>query len=193
MYMPFLGGFLRVSVFAPAAFWLLAASEGFLPFLCIAAAALAHEAGHAAAIKLAGSRVTRVTVYPFGGLIECTAAPDTKSAVLIQAGGIAANAACAFVFACVFALTNSACVLMFVFASLFFALTNLVPLRTSDGGRMLYIAAESRSGAERAETICRIAAVLGRAALAAAALYILYLSDYNNGLCVILLIAAMPK
>ena len=184
---------MRLSVFAPAAFWILAVSEGALPFLCIAAAAVLHELGHAAAVRCAGSRVTRMTVYPFGGLLECTSPPDAKGELLIQAGGIAVNAACAFAGACAFVLFKNACLLMFVFASLFFAVTNLIPVRSSDGGKMLYIWAEQRRGGEYAEKLCRRAAFAGRAALAAAAGYVLWLSGFNNGLCVILLIAAAPK
>lgn len=192
-YIPLFNGFLRVSIFAPAAAWLLAASEGILPFLCIFAAAAIHELGHLAAIRAAKCRVTRVTVFPFGGLIECTSASDDRNAFFIAAGGIAANAACAFVFACVFCFWKNAYLLLFLFASLFFALTNLVPLRSSDGGKMAYIAAERRYGAAKAEKICAFLAFCGAAFLLALAFYILWISGFNNGLCVLLLIAALPK
>ena len=145
MFIPLLNGFLRVSVFAPAAFWLLAASEGLLPFLCIAAAAALHELGHLAAIKFAGCRVTRVTVFPFGGLIECTAPRSLRYDIAVSMGGIAANAVSAFAAACAFCFWKNAYLLMFLFASLFFALTNLMPVCASDGGNVLYALAEARS------------------------------------------------
>jgi len=191
-YIPLLNGNLRISIFAPAAFWLMAASEGPAPFAVIASAAVLHELGHLCAIKLCGCRVTRVTVYPFGGLIEHTAAPDTTSAFFVAAGGIAANSLCAVTGAAAFAFTNSAYALLFTFASLFFAITNLIPLRTSDGGGMLYALA-ARKSEEHAEKLLSRAAAAGRIILALLAALILWLSDFNNGLCVALLIAAMPS
>lgn len=193
MYIPLCGGFVRLCVFAPAAFWILAVSEGILPFLCMASAALAHESGHLAAIKLAGCKVTRVTVYPFGGLIECTAAGDARGEAFVAAGGIAANAVCAFAGGVIFCFFRNAYVLLFVFSSLFFALTNLLPLNTSDGGRLLYLFCETRRGAEYAQKVCSRADKAAKAAALSLAALILWLSDFNNGLCVVLLIAAMPK
>ena len=191
-YIPLLNGKMRISIFAPAAFWLMAVSEGLLPFFVIASAAVLHELGHLCAIKLCGCRVTRVTVCPFGGLIEHTSAPDTRSAFLTAAGGIAANSLCAITGAAAFAFTKSAYALLFTFASLFFALTNLIPLRTSDGGEMLYVLA-LRRGEEHAEKLLSRSAAAGRIILALLAALILWLSDFNNGLCVALLIAATPS
>ncbi len=193
MYIPLFGGFVRLCVFAPAAFWILAVSEGILPFLCMASAALAHEAGHLSAIKLTGCRVTRVTVYPFGGLIECTAAKDARGEAFVAAGGIAANAVCAFASGIVFCVFRNAYLLLFVFSSLFFALTNLLPLRTSDGGRLLYLFCETRRDAEYAQKICSRANAAAKILALSLAALMLWLSGFNNGLCVVLLIAAMPK
>ncbi len=191
-YFPLFRGVVRVSVFAPAAFLLVCMSEGTASFACIFAAAALHEAGHWFFIRLAGERVTLFRVEPFGGVMSYTTSRCTYGdEMLIASGGIVSNALGAFVSSGVFALWKNVYLLLFIFSCFFFAAVNALPLKGSDGYRFVYLSLCRKVDEEKAKKTADVLSVFAFFALALAALYILYLSDFNNGLCVIFLLAAM--
>lgn len=191
-YFPLFRGVVRVSVFAPAAFLLICMSEGAASFACIFASAALHEAGHWSFIRLVGERVTLFRVEPFGGIMSYTTSRCTYGdEMLIASGGVVFNLLGAFVSSAIFALWKNVYLLLFIFSCFFFALVNALPLRGSDGYRFVYLAICRKGDEEKAKRITDLFSVVSLFALASAALYILYISDFNNGLCVIFLLAAM--
>jgi stage IV sporulation protein FB len=193
-YFPLFSGKVKVNIFTPACFWLMLVSEGVAAFACLFAGVLIHELGHAFFIWVYKQKINSIEILPFGALISHTTDNlSFEGEKAIAAGGILFNLLAAF-FASVF-LTwfKNGYLLLFVLSNLFFAVINIVPLKTNDGGRLFYIAALNRHGIEHAEKVAKYVSAFGTAMLLVMAVFILYISGFNNGLCVFFLLLAIPK
>lgn len=192
LYFPLFHGIVSVSIFAPASLWLIFMSEGAAAFACIFASAAVHESGHWFFIRLAGERVTLFRIEPFGGMMTYTTSKCTYGdEMLIASGGIVFNLLAASAASAVFAFFKNVYLLLFIFSCFFFALVNAFPIKGNDGYRFVCLALCRRTDAEKAKKAADVLSVCGALILASAAVYILYLSDFNNGLCIIFLLAAM--
>lgn len=194
LYFPAFGGRVRVNIFAPACFWIIAVSEGVPAFFCVLAGALVHEAGHLILIYSHGQKVTRIDIEPFGGTIGYTSEGlGYNEEASICAAGIFFNLLFAFLGCLPLGVLRSEYLLLFIFSCLFFAFINIIPLKTNDGGHLIYLRTAKNKGEEAAEKALKTASVIGGVILAALGIFILYLSDFNNGMCVLFILAAIPK
>lgn len=192
--MPFLGGRLFVSPFAPLALALMYYIEGAGSFFVILSAALVHEAGHTAAIYALGSRVVSVEVHPVGAVIsyDSAAVPYTSEAVIALAGPIA-NLICALAAAMLFCAFPCVELLLFVFSCLFFALFNLLPLRGNDGFNALRAFVANSRDEEAADRISKRAALIASAVGAACALWLYAVSGSSPAVAALLIFSVIPS
>lgn len=183
-----------MSIFVPACLWLMLVSEGVTAFACIISGAVVHELGHAFFIFSQKQKITNIEILPFGGVISHTAEGlSYEGEMAICAGGIFFNLVFAFVSSFFLTWYKSEYLLLFIFSCLFFAVINLIPLKTNDGGRLAFLSALKKRGEEYAEKAVKYYSLFGMIFLLALAGYILYLSGFNNGLCIFFLLAALPK
>ncbi|MDD4124410.1 MAG: M50 family metallopeptidase [Victivallales bacterium] len=194
LYFPLFSGKVRVNIFAPACFWLMLVSEGAAAFCCILAGVAVHETGHAFFIFVYGQKITRFEIEPFGGLMTYTSEGlSYEGETAICAGGILFNLIAAFLASLFLTWCKNEYLFLFILSCIFFAVINLVPLKSNDGGRLIYLSALKRRGEEYAEKAQKRASIFGAALLLCLGAYILYLSGFNNGLCIFFLLAAIPK
>ena len=192
LYFPLFHGIVSVSIFAPAAFWLICVSEGTAAFACIMAASAVHEAGHLFFVRVSGESVTTFRIEPFGGMMTYTTSSCSYGdEMLIAAGGVIFNLLAAFAASVVFAFFRNEYLLLFIFSCFFFAAVNIVPLSKNDGNRFVYLALCRRTDEESAKKAASVLAVCGSILLLCLSVFILYVSDFNNGLCIIFLLAAI--
>lgn len=169
-------------------------SEGTTAFLCILAGAAVHEAGHALFVIACRQHITRFDIEPFGGMMAYTSEGlSYDGEMAICAGGIFFNLAAAFAASLFLSCFMSEYLLLFIFSCVFFALINIIPLKSNDGGRLVYLSAAKRKGDEYAAKALKWVSFSGAAVLFALGAYVLYLSGFNNGLCIFFLLAAIPK
>lgn len=192
--MPFLGGRLSVSPFAPIALALMYYIEGAGSFFIILSAALIHEAGHTAAIYALGSRVMSVEVHPVGAVIKYDSTiVSYKSEAIIAMAGPLVNLLFAFISAVIFCTFPCVELLLFVFSCIFFALFNLLPLRGNDGFNALRAFAAHSRGEEAADRIAKRAAMIASAVGAAAALWMYAASGSSPAVAVLLMLSVLPN
>ena len=130
----------------------------FLSFLCVrfssakvasALAVILHEAGHIVALRAAGGRVVRITVFPFGADMETEGGQNTVRGEFFSVlGGILANLLTAVLSFC--------CLRFFpgyggffrelALCSLLYAVLNALPVKTLDGGRLLHLLLLQKNG-----------------------------------------------
>lgn len=188
-YFPLTSYRVRVSVFAPASALLMAVSEGVAAAFCILCGTLVHELGHLFFIRLFSQSITSLTVEPFGAEMRYTSKNlSYAEEKLILFGGMAFNSAFSFVSATVFYFFPNEYVLLFMFSCLFFAFINIVPFKSNDGGRIIYLILCESHGMESADKAMKIISSIAFFSLLAVAIYILVISDFNNGLCVAFLL-----
>lgn len=162
MYAVFPRFHLRVNLLALPAFALMLWLEGGLPAALLFLAALLHELGHFAALRVYGIPVRRVDLEPMGARIVY----DDALCPLGASAWIAVSGALVNLFVCMavslfLALAGGGTyqlpLLFFAVANGFLALLNLLPLETLDGGRLLLSVLLLRLPPERsgdAERIC---------------------------------------
>lgn len=119
----------------------------FFPFL---AACILHEAGHLAAIFLCGGSVRRIRLDFADAQIETGFLP-ARAEILCALAGPAVNLLCAL---------SLRLLPEFAVLSLLLALCNLLPIRFSDGGRILYAGLSLHLQADTAERICEAVSIL---------------------------------
>ena len=153
---------LRVNLFALPAFAVMLWLEGGLPAALLLLAALLHELGHFAALRIFGIPIRRVDLEPMGARIvyDDVLCPLRASAWIAAAGALVNLFVCACVslfltmgFFGVYQLP----LLFFALANGFLALLNLLPWETLDGGKLLLSFLLLRLPPERsgdAERIC---------------------------------------
>lgn len=142
---------------------LLIGAGEVLPLVAIAA--LCHELGHLAALRVVGARVERLRFSAFGAEIRA----DTRylpygKEIFCTLAGPAVNLALAFIFARVsgdYLLAG---------ANLLQGIYNLLPLPSLDGGRALHLLISWLTDPGLADTVCRWIGVCCALLMTAAAL-----------------------
>ena len=110
----------------------------------VAAAILLHEMGHMLAARLCGVRMTALRIDLFGARLRLGGTVSYRHEALIAAAGPTVNLLSAAVLPTLTRMDISTCLGgegmagTFVLASLGLAAINLLPVRSLDGGRVLY-------------------------------------------------------
>lgn len=136
--------------------------EALWPWLTVGIAAALHELGHLAAARWAGVEVRGLRLDLFGARMELGGLISYGREAAIALGGPAANLATAAATLPLWRMRGGgedALLLLWV-SSLILCAVNLLPVRTLDGGRVLYCAAARLLGAEAAETAVGVTTAL---------------------------------
>ncbi len=112
--------------------------------LLFAAAALLHEAGHLAALRLLGGRVERICLRLSGGEIRYRGRLSYGGDALVALAGPLANLLCALLCAAAARRWPEPWLYRFIGCHVTLALFNLLPALPLDGGRILQAALEYR-------------------------------------------------
>lgn len=159
---------LRVNLFALPALALLFWLEGALPAALLLLAALLHELGHLAALRMYHVPVRRVDLEPMGARIvyDDALCPLRVSAWVAFAGAGVNLLVCGTVSSLLAVGLFAEYRLPLLFFSLangFLALLNLLPWQSLDGGKLLLSLLLLRFSPERMATAERICRTVGRA------------------------------
>jgi Zn-dependent protease len=150
-------GKLRVS---GAALLALAAAyffdSGGILFSVLFAAAV-HEAGHIAALKICGGRISELKLEVWGIRLRCESGMSYKTEILTAAAGPLASLVLAVAASLAGRRFNCQEAYIISGISLVFLAFNILPTLPLDGGRIIYALTAMRLGLERAE---RLACVL---------------------------------
>lgn len=147
--------------------------------ICCFLAALLHELGHVAVMRMCGVRVRGVKLRLFDVLIEADEPPTVRADVLITLGGPAAN----FIFAailCPFSLTPG-------LPHLALGGFNLLPVMSLDGGHLFSLLLSQKLSPRVCGFILRLTTFVFMLPLMTAGIYILFQSGYNYSLLLIAL------
>lgn len=163
----------RVSL-SPGAILLLALIYffgGLSSLAAVIAAAVVHEAGHAAAIRISGGRVRTLRFDSSGLCMSGAGAYSTLCEIIILLAGPAAGLVLAF--ACSKLGNDSANDFLLRTAGISAVLTayNMLPAMPLDGGRVLFIIVRRLTGEKRADTIMRCISIITALMLAALGIY----------------------
>lgn len=145
--------------------------------ICCFLAALLHELGHVAVMRLYRVRIGAVRLRLFDVLIEADAPPSFRADVLITLGGVCAN----FLFFALFYPLS----LKLSLPHLALGVFNLLPVMSLDGGHLLTILLERRFSPRAAAVVLRITTFLFFLPLCTAGIYLLLNSGYNYSLLAI--------
>lgn len=138
------------------------------------AAALLHEMGHLAMMRLCGVSVRSLSFGLFDALIRADPPPSFASDVWITLGGVMANfllAAFSFAFSRQFCLANIA-----------LGVFNLLPVMSLDGGHLLYICLQRRLLPHTCEILIRAVSFVILLPFLTAGIWLLLRSGYNYSL-----------
>ncbi|MBQ9535002.1 MAG: site-2 protease family protein [Clostridia bacterium] len=173
----------KIKISLPAlAITVFSASFYDVRFLAAAiAAAIIHEGGHLAVLKLGKCSVTEIYIGLCGAKIEyiCPRQKSYLFDVLAAAAGPLFNAAALFLSVCLLSPGSLSAVYGVGFNAIF-AVFNLLPAPPLDGGRILSALISRRFGPDTAEKAERICTLCCGATLAAAGLA-LWLCRGGNG------------
>lgn len=164
------------------------------PWLTVGGAAALHELGHLAAARWAGAEVRGLRLDLFGARMELGGLISYSREAAIALGGPAANLLTAAAALPLWRMRGGRedALLLFWTASLILCAVNLLPVRTLDGGRVLYCAAARLLGVEAAEAAVGVTTALCLGGLWLWAAYALLrsaqlLSLFVFSLCLLLL------
>lgn len=148
-------------------------------------AAAMHESGHIAAAHLIGAQITDISVGPLGVRmrysdfgIGCFA-----SCMICAAGGLVGILSAAVVLATPLSHIDAA--MHFALLSACLAAVNLLPIRTLDGGAVLYLVLERRLLPHRAAAIADAISVAASAAFFVVSVYICFTRSSDISLLLI--------
>lgn len=158
-----------------------------LVFFISTIVAVEHEYAHAFAAAKLGYRLNKVTLMPYGAVIDgdMEGIPFGGEAFVAVCGPLC-NALTALLFVALWWLfpatypfTDVAC-----YASIWTAAVNLLPAYPLDGGRVLYAAVAKSGGEKRARRICKAATAAIAAGLLSVFVRRLVLGDFQLGLLI---------
>ncbi len=125
---------IRLNVLVPVGLFFVFLLNGALPSLCMLLAAAVHELGHILCASLVKAPVLRFDVELWGGRLYYGGMTGYKQELLIASGGIMANLAlCPLGLLPLFGVYGR----LFFYSCICYALVNIIPARTLDGGEML--------------------------------------------------------
>lgn len=165
------GGFLLLSA------W-FALESGFRPLALILSAAILHELGHFAALRLCGAPVRGIRLGALGAVMEADRTGLSYGAeLLVLLAGPLTNLLCAA------ALTVPARTLPGLYAAagthLALGVFNLLPIRPLDGGQALELLVVWRFGPAAGEQAARLAGFTCAALLCGGLIWLIYESRGN--------------
>ena len=132
---------------------------GVSAFAPVAAAILLHEVGHMMAARLCGVRMSALHIDLFGARLRLAGTVSYRHEAAIAAAGPLCNLLSAAILLAVTRMDISTCLGgdgmlgTFVLASLGLAAVNLLPVRSLDGGRVLYCFLAPLLGERAAEAV----------------------------------------
>lgn len=137
-------------------FWFFAVLGCYMIFdrtgtgIFVLCAVVIHECGHLLMLCLAGGRISRLILSPFGVRLEKEGALGISRELWIYAGGVLANVVSALI--CLLFGWHS----VFLGASLSMIFFNLLPVSRLDGGVLLRLLLQKTAAPERIDLISRI-------------------------------------
>ena len=168
---------INIAPSTPICLLLLAITLGIPYVIAVATATALHEMGHIAAIYSVGSRVSRISLRPFGAVIErCENKSSYLSDAVISLSGPAVNL---LSFLICFLVGSGG---IFGSASLVLALVNLIPARPLDGYCALRSLCLTRMSVELSVKICTLVSLVFLSVLWAFSIYMLIYANFNVSL-----------
>lgn len=144
---------------------------------CCFLAAILHELGHIAVMKLCRLRIRAVSLRMFDVLIEADVPRSFREDLAVTSGGVCMNLICAVL------LTPFNRTLGYPHIAL--GIFNLLPLMSLDGGRLLELLLQRRFSARVCRNILRITTFIFLLPLLTGGFYLLFKSRYNYSLLAI--------
>lgn len=180
------GGRLLVSVYAVALFIIISFSVDAEFFYIALLCALCHELAHALAIKLCGTEIERITIYPFGADIraDLSILSPAKEAI-IAAAGPAANLILAIPAYFIYVTNSEIYALALLLSNLTLFAVNIFPIKGLDGGRLLFALLTQFCDFVLATKLSDSISTVAFAFLGVLSLLLVYLSGYNLSLVLI--------
>ena len=146
---------IKISFFGILMLLALAVSHSYLSFAAIAAASI-HEVSHIALARLLGTRLSSMRLGIFGASLSMDSHTTSyKNEILIALAGPLANLTSAIIIL-LFVSELSAFTEMFLAASIFLGLLNLLPISDFDGGRILFCIIAIKSSLHLASTVLKL-------------------------------------
>lgn len=143
---------------------------------CILAATL-HELGHILMMRTFRVRVRSISLRLADVLIQADPPPTLCADVMVTLGGVVMNFLCALLF---LPLSRE-----LAGSNLALGVFNLLPVKSLDGGHLLYLALSRRCAPKTCETIQNVTAFLMLIPFLTAGLLMLFRSGYNYSLLLI--------
>ncbi len=141
-------------------------------YLCL----LIHEAGHIAAARSYGIKLSYIKIMPFGIAMRFkTSIKSPKAQLVTAAAGPVASIIAGLLFEDGF----------FRIANLALGIFNLLPVKTLDGGKIFFLAASTRFGTIRAHNQLKTLSYIASVLMLVFGGYILYESRFNVSLVLV--------
>jgi len=180
-----------VSIFALLAAAAVIFADTSSGTLAVLSAIITHEAGHLLALRLVGASVKRVLIYPFGVDISSDIERvGYAKEILVNLSGAAANLTAAAVCMLYTAVSGEPALVFFMLCNVFFFITNLIPIRSLDGGKALENLLCMRFPLDKALQTSAAVSYFSYFILGAFSLIILYVSECNISLTAYIMLSA---
>lgn len=169
---------ISVHPFAPAGLFLVLFSLPRGYAFAVVFVTLLHELGHAAAARVLGGRIEKISIMPMGISMNMSPARSYRDEVIIAAAGPLQNIFC-MVFSRLFVCSEE----IFAFSLLSLGV-NILPIRTLDGGRIIYALVSDIFGAEAGEKAADAGSAAGLFLLWIVGIYIFFYTAENAALLI---------
>jgi len=150
----------RLNLLVPVGLLTVFLINGFFPSLVMLLAAAFHEAGHILCALVVGAPIVRVDIELWGGRMYYGGMLGYKQEILVSLGGIIANLLVAPLgLIPIFGMYGK----LFYYSCFCYALVNIIPVKSLDGGELFRCVMRLISDpftAERAENVVNVFSVL---------------------------------
>ena len=151
--------------------------------LIVLASIFIHELGHIIFIKLRGFKILNIEITPSGINIIINGLAPYKTDILIALGGPTFNIISAFIFFLLMQRAGNSSILIFAFlTNIIYAVLNLFPVASLDGGRVLACILKLYLPEYIARNIFTVISLVFLVILSICALFILTSTGYNFSL-----------
>ena len=148
-----------ISFFGIVMLFVLMLSRSYISFAAIGAALL-HELAHVSVARMLGTKLTKLKLGIFGASLSMDSTSTSyKNEILICLAGPMANLLSAAILVS-FLKSSSEFTDMFLYASLFLGLLNLLPISDFDGGRILFCTVAEYGSPSLASRVLKTASFL---------------------------------